>query len=577
MLYLSRIHSVGEALRDATVTFKSNEALIEAERHRENGRWTYLQLRQEAERFAALLQGQGFAPGDRCAILMQNQSKWIFSGLGAFWAGATLVPIDYKLTAKEQLELVAHCKPRVLVVEYGTWVKLRREEGLRREAGHGDALERTLVLVTEAPQGGDLGPARRWEQEPAGGFTYRERGREDVACIVYSSGTSGTPKGCMLTHGNYLAQAEILGNMYPLAEDERFFSVLPTNHAIDFMVGFIVPLLMGGGIVHQRTLRPQFLRATMKKYGITHIALVPTILKNLEKRIRERLDDLPGWQRQAIDGLIRANEIVTRKKPNHLLSSTLLKPIHESLGGKLKYIFAGGTFVDRKLADFFYELGIPVVIGYGLTEASTVITVNDLKPFRSDTVGKAVAGVDVEIRGANEAGVGEVWVRGPTVMKGYLDAPELTAEAIVDGWLRTGDLGSMDISGHLRLVGRAKNMIVTEGGKNIYPEDIETAFEGLPGIEEYCVLAADYVWPRGSMTGEQLVIVLRPDGDWPTDACLEELRARNRRLADYKRLSAFVVETRELPVTASMKIKRGELAAMLRQRARDEAVRGLDG
>jgi long-chain acyl-CoA synthetase len=546
MLYLSRIHSVGEAIRDATVTFKSNEALIEAERHRENGRWTYLQLREQAERFAALLQGQGFSPGDRCAILMQNQSKWIFSGLGALWAGATLVPIDYKLTAREQLELVAHCRPRVLVTEYGTWVKHRREEG------HGDALERTLVLVTEAPEGAELGPARRWEQEPGGGFTYRERSREDVACIVYSSGTSGTPKGCMLTHANYLAQAEILGNLYPLAEDERFFSVLPTNHAIDFMVGFIVPLLMGGGIVHQRTLRPQFLRATMKKYGITHIALVPTILKNLQKRIRDRMNELPGWQRQAIDGMIRANEIVTRKQPNHRLSSMLLRPIHESLGGKLKYIFAGGTFVDRKIAEFFYELGIPVVIGYGLTEASTVITVNDLKPFRSDTVGKAVEGVEVEIRNPNEAGVGEVWVRGPTVMRGYLDAPELTAETIVDGWLRTGDLGAMDISGHLRLFGRAKNMIVTEGGKNIYPEDIEAAFEGLPGIEEYCVFAADYIWPRGSMTGEQLVIVLRPEADWPSKECLEELRTRNRRLADYKRLSAFVVETRELPVTASM-------------------------
>jgi long-chain acyl-CoA synthetase len=571
MLYLSRIHSVGEAIRDATVTFKSNEALIEAERHRENGRWSYLQLREQAERFAALLQGQGFGPGDRCAILMQNQSKWIFSGLGAFWAGAVLVPIDYKLTPKEQLELVAHCRPRVLVTEYGTWLKLRREEG------HGAALERTLVLVTESPEGADLGPARRWEQAPAGGFTYHERSREDVACIVYSSGTSGTPKGCMLTHGNYLAQAEILGNLYPLREDERFFSVLPTNHAIDFMVGFIVPLLMGGAIVHQRTLRPQFLRATMKKYGITHIALVPTILKNLQKRIREKLDELPGWQRQAIDGLIRANEIVTRKQPNHRLSSTLLRPIHESLGGKLKYIFAGGTFVDRKIAEFFYELGIPVVIGYGLTEASTVITVNDLKPFRSDTVGKAVAGVEVQVRSPNEAGVGEVWVRGPTVMQGYLDAPELTAEALVDGWLRTGDLGSVDISGHLKLYGRAKNMIVTEGGKNIYPEDIEAAFQGLPGIEEYCVFAADYIWPRGSMTGEQLVIVLRPEGDWPSEACLEELRARNRRLADYKRLSAFVVEKDDFPVTASMKIKRGELAEVLRRRARDEAVRGLEG
>jgi len=572
MLHLSRIQSVGEAIRDSIVTYKSNEALIEAERHRENGRWTYRELRDEAERFAALVQGEGFAPGDRLAIVMQNQSKWIFSGLGGLWAGATLIPIDYKLSAREQLELLAHCTPRVLVTEYGAWRDMQGEAGAQ-----GGALERTLVLVTEAPEGADLGPARRWESEPSGAFTYVPRTRDDVACIVYSSGTSGTPKGCMLTHGNYLAQAEILGNMYPLAEDERFFSVLPTNHAIDFMVGFIVPLLMGGGIVHQRTLRPQFLRSTMKKYGITHMAMVPTILKNLEKRIREKLDELPDWQRQAVDGLRRVNELATRKEPNHRVSSTLLRPIHESLGGKLKFVFAGGTFVERGLAEFFYDLGIPVVIGYGQTEASTVITVNDLKPFRPDTVGKAVPGVDVEIRDANEAGVGEVWVRGPTVMKGYLDAPELTAETLVDGWLRTGDLGSLDVSGHLKLVGRARNMIVTEGGKNIYPEDIEAHFEDLPGIEEASVFAADFIWPRGAMTNEQLVIVLRSEEEGgPSDACLETLRERNRRLPEYKRLSGYVVEGEEFPATASLKIKRGELAERLRGRTRDEAVRPLD-
>lgn len=360
-----------------------------------------------------------------------------------------------------------------------------------------------------------------------------------------------------------------------MEEDDRFFSVLPTNHAIDFMVGFIVPLLMGGAVVHQRTLRPQYLRATLKKYGITHIALVPTILKNLEKRIRERLDELPGWQRQTIDGLRRVNEMATAKAPNQRLSSLLLKPIHDVMGGKLRYIFAGGTFVDRNLAEFFYDLGLPVVIGYGLTEASTVITVNDMKPFRGDTVGKPVPGVEVEVRNANEAGVGEVWVRGPTVMKGYLDADELTEHALVEGWLRTGDLGSLDISGHLKLVGRAKNMIVTEGGKNIYPEDIETYFEDLPGVEEFCVFAADYVWPRGAMTGEQLIVVLRPEGDGISDDCLLQLRERNRRLPDFKRISAYVVQGEEFPATASLKIKRGALAEVLRERPRDEVVQLL--
>jgi long-chain acyl-CoA synthetase len=569
MLDLSRLNSLGEALADTIVTHKSNIALIEADRHRENGRWTYRELGQQARRFAALLQSNGWKPGDRCAISMQNQSKWIFSGLGAFWAGAVLIPIDYKLSASEQLALLEHCKPRVLVTEYSTWSKLQKEPS--------GALEKVLILVTEAPGDAELGPAKRWETEPSVEFIRTERTREDVACVVYSSGTSGTPKGCMLTHANYLEQAQILGRLFPIEEDDRYFSVLPTNHAIDFMVGFIVPLLFGAAIVHQRTLRPRYLRASLKKYEISHMALVPTILKNLEKRLRERLDELPDWQRRVVDSLTKVNEWATARRPRPKLSRWLLKPIHDVFGGKLRMVFAGGTFIDRKMAAFFYDLGIPVVIGYGLSEASTVVTVNDLEPFRGDSVGKPVPGVEVEIRNPNDEGVGEVWVRGPTVMKGYLDAPALTDEAIIDGWLRTGDLGQLDVAGHLKLRGRAKNMIVTEGGKNIYPEDIEAVFEGLPECEEFCVFAANYIWPTGSMTGEQLIIVLRPESDVVGEATLGALRDRNRRLPDFKRLSGYVVETGEFPATASLKIKRDALAERLRQRERGVAIVSLAG
>ena len=567
MLTLSHVQSIGEALADACITYKTNNALIEVDRHRENGRWTYRELRDEARRFGALLQAHGFAAGDRCAIIMQNQAKWLISATGAFWAGATLMPLDYKLTAKELVELVAHGKPRVLVTEYATWLDLQKQPG--------DALERVLVLVTEAPEGAELGSAKRWEEPTEGTVETVPRTREDVACIVYSSGTSGTPKGCMLTHDNYLEQAQVLGTMYPIDEDGRFFSVLPTNHAIDFMVGFVIPLTMGAAVVHQRSLRPQFVRATLKEYGITHIALVPTILKNLEKRLRERLDDLPDWQRIVVDNVKRANAMLTAKKPRPEVSRKLLGPIHDELGGRLKLIVAGGTFVDRDMAEFFYDLGIPIAIGYGLTEACTVITVNDLSPFRGDTVGKPVDGVEVEIRDANEDGIGEVWVRGRTVMKGYLDAPELTAESLVDGWLRTGDLGSIDVSGHLKLVGRAKNMIVTEGGKNIYPEDIESAFEDLPDCEEFCVFAANYVWPKQTMVGEQLMIVVRPEGDSATDELKAEIAKRNHRLPDFKRLAAYAVLEDEFPKTASQKIKRNVLADQLRTHDRDDVLRPI--
>ncbi|MFM2419899.1 MAG: hypothetical protein RL385_4622, partial [Pseudomonadota bacterium] len=387
MLDLSRLSSLGEALRDGLLTFKTNTALIEADRHREKARYSYVELRRAAERVAGHLQMHGFVAGDRAAVLMSNQSKWVVSGLGALWAGAILVPLDYKLTPMEQLHLLAHARPRVLFTEYPAWRLLLKEDL--------SVLERTRVIVTEAPERADIGPAHRFESLGEGPYAFASRKREDVACIVYSSGTSGEPKGCQLTHGNYLAQAEVLGRMYPMREEDRYFSILPTNHAIDFMCGFVLPLLFGGAIVHQRTLRPEFLMPTMREHGVSHMALVPRILKALETRIREQLDEREDYQRNIIERLGSLNQLLTQRAPSHRVSRTLLKPIHDKLGSKLRLIFAGGAFVERENAEYFYKLGLPVVIGYGLTEAGTVLTVNDLKPFRADSVGVPVAGTEV--------------------------------------------------------------------------------------------------------------------------------------------------------------------------------------
>jgi long-chain acyl-CoA synthetase len=567
MLDLARLTCLGEALRDAVCTFKSNVALIEADRHRENLRLTYSELRRASERFAGDLEAHGFAAGDRCAILMSNQAKWVVGGLGALWAGGVLVPLDYKLTPEEQLALIAHARPKVLYTEYASLRPILKLDV--------SALERTRIIVTEAPERADIGPAIRYEALRDAPFALRLRARQDVASIVYSSGTSGTPKGCMLTHENYLAQAQVLGRMFPMREDDRYFSILPTNHAVDFMCGFVLPLRFGGGVVHQRTLRPEFLLPTMRAYGISHIALVPRILEALEDKIEEQLDKKEDWQRRMVDRLAELNQLATQRKPSHFVSSKLLKPIHDSFGGKLRFIFAGGAFVERKNAEYFYRLGLPVGIGYGLTEACTVITINDLKPFRADTVGPPVEGTEIEIRNAGDDGIGEVWVRGPTVMKGYLDAPELTRETLVDGWLRTGDLGQIDAAGHLKLAGRAKNMIVTAGGKNVYPEDIEGAFAKLDGCEEYCVFAANYLWKSGKLVDEQLVLVVRPK-DGADVAALERQAAQlNLKLSEHKRVHAVQVWTHEFPRTASQKIKREVLARALGEGSTRAALRAL--
>lgn len=552
MLDLSRFECLGDALRDRTIMYKSNIALIEADRHRENGRWTYSDLRSRAESVAARLQAAGVEPGERVAVLMSNQARWVMSGMGALWAGSVLVPLDYKLTAAEQLTLLGHCRPRALITEYGIWRALARQPG-------GIPADLSL-FVTEAPADAELGPAERWEALAEGGFSYRARKRDDVACIVYSSGTGGRPKGCMLTHDSYLEQAQSLGNMFPMQESERYFSILPTNHAIDFMCGMIIPFLYGAAVVHQRTLRPEFLTSTMKAHGVTHTALVPRILRNIEEKLRGQMETLSPWQRLMLDGLMTVNDLATAREPNHLISRALLKPIHDRFGGKLRLIVAGGAFVDPSCVDFLYRVGLPVAIGYGLTEACVVLTVNDLKPFRPETVGRPVPGVEIEIRGANPAGVGEVYARGRSLMKGYLDDPELTSETLVDGWLRTGDLGLVDASGHLKLVGRAKNMVVTAGGKNVYPEDVESAFEKVEGCEELCVFAESFIWQGASPADDRLVLVARPQSEWPSRRLQDELKARNRALADYKRVASYLVWDSPFPRTATQKIKRQQLA-----------------
>lgn len=579
---LDRYANLGDALADALPPNRSRTALIETDRHRETGRWTYGEYAHAAKSIQSNLLASAVTPGERVAILLSNQGLWVIAATGAFWAGAVLTPLDYKLDAPAQAELLAHAAPRVLITEWATWRSLAR---------HAEAFASTEVWVLHAPESADLANARRFETLPtlspesAARMQRAPRSRDDIACLVYSSGTGGRVKGCQLTHHNYLVQAQALSGLFPMAREDRYFSILPTNHAIDFMCGFLIPLLSGASVVHQRTLRPEFLRWTMQRYEPTHMALVPAILKRLKQRLEERFDALPSWQRATLDGLIRANEIATLRKPKPSLSRVLLKPIHEEFGGRLRLLFAGGAFVEPSVAEFFYRLGLPVCIGYGLTEAGTVLTVNRLEPFRPDTVGPPIDGVRLEIRDPDPEGVGEVWVQSETVFAGYADDPELTREAIVDGWLRTGDRGRVDASGHLKLLGRSKNMIVTPGGKNLYPEDIESAFEAVDGIGELCVFASAYVWPGEALTHEALFAVVRygaaptandeddtDDGPSVAPAELAEqvLAERNRRLPEHKRLLGVLRWPDDFPRTASMKVKRSALA----EQVRDAASRG---
>src|SRR6201993_2523186 len=533
MLDLKKYNSVGEALRDALETWPTEVCLIESDRGEEKQRLTYRNFKDKALPLAKSLQDVGIGPGDRVAIIMTNQSKWLISASAIFFCGATLVPLDFKLKPEEQWQLLKHSGAKVLITEYGIWRQL-----CVSPAGAATATVKT-VLVTEAPEDAELSGAERWENvKGANQPVFVPQKRQDIACIVYSSGTGGTPKGCMMTHENYLEQGVALTSLYPFWPGVRYLSILPTNHAIDFMVGFFGPFTCGACVVHLRTLRPEFVREAFTKYKITYVSLVPLVLKNLQKGLQTRFAELPPVRRKMFDQLVVINKALPKPHPRLWLSRRLLKQVHAAFGGELQAIIVGGAFTEPETLQFFYDLGIPVANGYGLTEAGTAITVNDLKPFRADTVGKPLPGMEVKIVDPSSDGVGEVYVRSKTVMSGYLNEPELTAETIVDGWLRTGDLGKFDEQGHLHLSGRKKNMIVTEEGKNIYPEDIEAAFESLPAkeVKEFCVFAANYIWPKRSMIGEQLIIVVHLENDQSLGRLKQEITQRNNRLLNYKRI-----------------------------------------
>src|SRR6202048_2345091 len=515
---------------------------------------------------ARALEDAEFSAGDRAAIVMSNQSKWLISADAIFHGGGVLVPLDYKLTAAEHLQLLAHSKAKILVIEYYLWRAIMQAPEFK------DHKVQT-VLVTEAPPGADLAGAVRWEAfRRKGDPVFVPRQRQDVACIVYSSGTGGSPKGCVLTHDNYLEQCKALLTLFPFWPGVRYLSILPTNHAIDFMVGFIGPFVCGACVVHLRTLRPEFVRDAFMRYRITYVALVPMILKNLERGLRAKFDELGAAKRFVLDRMIGLNKLLTRRRPKVKLSRLLLPGVHRAFGGDLLALITGGAFMEPSTMQFFYDLGIPVVNGYGLTEAGTALTLNDLKPFRADTVGKPLPGGELRILNPDAEGVGEVAARSQTVMSHYLDDPDLTMETIVEGWLLTGDLGRLDGSGQLQLFGRKKNMIVTEGGKNIYPEDIEAVFDGLP-VKEYSVIAANYVWPAKELGRELLVLLLRLEQNQQFDSkLLEDVIARNRRLPDFKRVGGYVIWGEDFPRTASMKIKRSALAEEIRNTVERSAV-----
>ncbi len=341
MLDLTKYQSIGAALNDALDQFANEICLIEADREREKERLTYREFKERAYPLAKALQDAGFQAGHRAAIIMTNQSKWLISACAIFYRGGVLVPLDYKLTPDELWQLLKHSSAGSLITEYPIWRQLAAATA--RSA----ATNLKTILVTESPSNAALEGAQRWEDfSEQGEPVFVPRQRNDIASIVYSSGTGGRPKGCMTTHENYLEQGNAIAQVIAFEPGIRYLSILPTNHVVDFMMGFFLPFTCGATVVHLRTLRPEFVRDAFTRHKISYMMLVPLILKNLQKGLEAKFAALPKGKRAALDALIRINRALTRDRPRVWLSRRLLGQVHSAFGGHLRAFGVGSAFIE---------------------------------------------------------------------------------------------------------------------------------------------------------------------------------------------------------------------------------------
>ncbi|MDP3091523.1 MAG: AMP-binding protein [Nitrospira sp.] len=517
---------------------------------------TYQQLVEQVDALAAALMRHDLRRGDRVAIVAENRPEWVIAYLGIVAAGGTAVPLDIQLNSGDLAGLLARSGARLAFVSATTW-PLLKNTGLPVTVIALDPLhDAGCSFLDEWVRAGRAGSAEKPKASP-----------ENVASLLYTSGTTGEPKGVRLTHRNLLSNAKALAQSGSGSSEDRFLAILPLHHAYPFMVTGLVPLLLGARITFLPTLKGPELLQCLRDAQITFLVGVPQVFAMVRRGIVEGINRRPLPIRLfarlllALSGAVRLHTTVN-------LGRRLFATVHHQLGPSLRVLVCGGARLDPDVAHDLFCLGFTLLEGYGLTETAPVVTFIPLAKPKIGSVGIPIPGVEVRIVNPDGTGVGEVTVKGPNVMQGYDANPQATAGAIRDGWFYTGDLGYLDQDGYLFLTGRAKELIVTAGGKNIVPEELEGHYQRSPAIGEICIVGT----ARAGEGGEGLHAVVVPNFDYIKTLQVvgirqlvkDELTRIGLTLPPYKRISGLTIITTPLPRTRLEKLQRYRVAAMVK-------------
>ncbi len=514
---------------------------------------SYDQLKERVERLATALFECGLESGDRVGVLSENRTQWCVAYLAAVASGFVVVPIDKDLTTREIKHILnfGECRALVCSGDHATSLKphrsavpsLEKVVSMEGEAGDADcSFQEALDAGKAALEAGNRS------------FQEAEVNPDDVAAIIFTSGTTGSSKGVMLTHKNIAANIVGTSEMVSIADEhDALLSVLPLHHTYECTGGFLMALYQGSTVCHAENLRR--IAENMVETRATIMLGVPLLFETIYRRIAD------GMKKKGEKKIRTAMRICSlTEKVGINIRRRVFKEVHKKFGGRLRLMISGGAAIDPAVSKGYRDLGMDFIQGYGMTEFAPIIAVNRVNAFRDAAVGLPLPGAEIEIRD------GEIVVRGDCVMKGYYQNPEATSETIQDGWLHTGDLGYFDEDGFLYVNGRKKSVIVTANGKNVYPEELETILNQSPFILEALAWGGPEIDP--SQVEVQAIVVPNSDAfdekfgaaaydDSRIDEVIgQEVKRLNQKLANYKRIKKFTLRSEEFEKTTTKKIKR---------------------
>lgn len=519
-------------------------------------RTTYAELARQTEQLACGLVKAGIERGDHVILFADNGPEWITACLASIKAGAVVVPVDVQFGDKPLTHVLDDSEAKLVFT-------------------NASGVERIKKLDIKTPPqfvvlDGDEEDKRHWKKLPASVATSASEwtaGPNDVAVLFYTSGTTGRPKGVPLTHANLIFQINSLLATDLVKPTDRLLLPLPLHHVYPFVIGMLAPLAFGAPIVMPRSLTgPEIIRA-LREGEATMVLGVPRLYGALYSGITGRVES-KGAIAAALFRLMLSTSIFLRRRLGLRAGKVLLHSLHKQIGPSLRVMASGGAAINPELAWKLESLGWQVAIGYGLTETSPLLTLKPPGEGDLASVGQPIPGVELRIdpvakaeeseerKPATESprARGEVLARGPNVFQGYRHLPEETKKAFTEGWFRTGDLGYLDKDGALHLLGRASTLIVTEGGKNIQPEDVEEVYQEHPVIREIGILQRD-----GKLVGvvvPKLSAIGGNGEDAIQKAVHDAVNAQSKRLPSYQRISDFAVTRDPLPRTRLGKIRR---------------------